>query len=102
MPSASFFAASGVAPNVVFGILSLLYVLASLYVYISLIHHIGADLRGTGSNTSRAVDSFSFGEHRCISFAAIDSVQRAQYSREFPPYGFPRSFYCDFPPASWF
>jgi len=42
MPSASFFAASGVAPNVVFGILSLLYVLASLYVYISLIHQISA------------------------------------------------------------
>jgi membrane protease YdiL (CAAX protease family) len=42
MPSASFFAAFGVAPNVVFGVLSLLYVLASLYVYISLIHQISA------------------------------------------------------------
>jgi membrane protease YdiL (CAAX protease family) len=41
MPSASLFAAFGVAPNVVFGVLSLLYVLASLYVYISLIHQIG-------------------------------------------------------------
>ena len=42
MPSASFFAAFGVAPNVVFGFLSLLYVLASLYVYISLIHQLRA------------------------------------------------------------
>src|SRR6266404_7363450 len=53
MPSASFFAASGVAPNVVFGVLSLLYVLASLYVYISLIHQISArSLSGVGLNTS--------------------------------------------------
>jgi hypothetical protein len=42
MPSASLFAAFGVAPNIVFGVLSLLYVLASLYVYTSLIHQIGA------------------------------------------------------------
>src|SRR5436189_3150494 len=42
MPSASFFAAFGVAPNIVLGVLSLLYVLASLYVYTSLIHQISA------------------------------------------------------------
>ena len=42
MPSASFFAAFAVAPNIVLGVLSLLYVLASLYVYTSLIHQISA------------------------------------------------------------
>src|SRR6266481_3773336 len=42
MPSASFFAASAVAPNVAFAILSLLYVLASRYVYFSLIHQLSA------------------------------------------------------------
>jgi len=51
MPSASLFAASGVVPNAVFGVLSLLYVLASLYVYISLIHQISArSLSGVGAN----------------------------------------------------
>ena len=51
MPSASFFAASGVAPNIVFGVLSLLYVLASLYVYTSLIHQISARRpSGVGTN----------------------------------------------------
>src|SRR6266702_2219493 len=51
MPSASLFAASGVVPNAVFGVLSLLYVLASLYVYISLIHQIRArSLSGVGLN----------------------------------------------------
>ena len=51
MPSASLFAASGVVPNAVFGVLSLLYVLASLYVYISLIHQISArSLSGAGAN----------------------------------------------------
>ena len=51
MPSASLFAAFGVAPNVVFGVLSLLYVLASLYVYISLIHQISArSLSGVAAN----------------------------------------------------
>ena len=45
MPSASFFAAFGVAPNILFGILSVLYVLASLYVYSSLIHQISARTR---------------------------------------------------------
>ena len=42
MPSAIFFAAFGAAPNIVFSILSVLYVLASLYVYTSLIHQISA------------------------------------------------------------
>jgi len=51
MPSASLFAASGVVPNAVFGVLSLLYVLASLYVYISLIHQISArSLSGVAPN----------------------------------------------------
>jgi len=52
MPSASLFAALGVAPNVVFGVLSLLYVLASLYVYISLIHQLRAQSpSGVGANS---------------------------------------------------
>jgi len=52
MPSASLFAAFGVAPNIVFGVLSLLYVLVSLYVYISLIHQISARRpSGVGTNT---------------------------------------------------
>ena len=51
MPSASLFAAFGVAPNIVFGVLSLLYVLASLYVYTSLIHQISARKPGSvGAN----------------------------------------------------
>jgi len=51
MPSASLFAAFGGAPNIVFGILSLLYVLASLYVYTSLIHQISARRpSGVGAN----------------------------------------------------
>jgi hypothetical protein len=51
MPSASLFAAFGGAPNIVFGILSLLYVLASLYVYTSLIHQISARKPGSvGAN----------------------------------------------------
>ena len=45
------FAASGVVSNAVFGVLSLLYVLASLYVYISLIHQISArSLSGVAAN----------------------------------------------------
>jgi len=43
----SLFAAFGVAPSIFFGILSLLYVLVSAYIYISLIHQISA--RGDGS-----------------------------------------------------
>jgi membrane protease YdiL (CAAX protease family) len=51
MPSASFFAAFGVAPNVIFGILSVLYILASLYVYTSLIHQISTRRSGgVGTN----------------------------------------------------
>jgi len=42
MPSASLFAAFGAAPSLVLGVLSVLYLLASLYVYISLIHQISA------------------------------------------------------------
>src|SRR6266540_2934797 len=42
MPSASLFAAFGAAPSLVPGVLSVLYLLASLYVYISLIHQISA------------------------------------------------------------
>ena len=42
MPSASLFAAFGVAPNFFFGVLSVLYVVVSAYVYISLIHQISA------------------------------------------------------------
>jgi membrane protease YdiL (CAAX protease family) len=38
----SLFAAFGVAPNLVFGVLSLLYVLVSAYIYFSLIHQISA------------------------------------------------------------
>jgi membrane protease YdiL (CAAX protease family) len=40
MPSASLFAAFGVAPNIVLGVLFLLWILAGLYVYSSLIHQI--------------------------------------------------------------
>jgi len=51
MPSASLFAAFGGASNIVFGVLSLLYVLASLYVYTSLIHQISARKPGSvGAN----------------------------------------------------
>jgi uncharacterized protein len=42
MPSASLFAAFGAAPGLALGLLSVLYLLASLYVYISLIHQISA------------------------------------------------------------
>ena len=42
MPSASLLAASGAAPSIAVGLLSLLYVVVSAYVYISLIHQISA------------------------------------------------------------
>jgi membrane protease YdiL (CAAX protease family) len=42
MLSASLFAAFGAAPSLVLGFFSVLYVLASLYVYISLVHQISA------------------------------------------------------------
>lgn len=52
MQYGSLFAVFGAAPNIVFGVLSLLYVLASLYVYTSLIHQIGArSPSGVGDNT---------------------------------------------------
>ena len=51
MLSASFFAAFGVAPNILFSILFILWVLASLYVYASLIHQISAQRPGgVGAN----------------------------------------------------
>jgi hypothetical protein len=54
MPSASLFAAFGVAPNFFFVILSLLYVVISAYVYISLIHQIRVrgDAKAFGVNTA--------------------------------------------------
>ena len=61
MPSASFFAAFGVAPNIVLGILSLLYVLASLYVYTSLIHQISAR-RPSGVETNAPERTFGMPE----------------------------------------
>jgi membrane protease YdiL (CAAX protease family) len=45
MLSGSLFATIGAAPNFAFGLLSLVYLLASLYVYISLIHQISARAR---------------------------------------------------------
>ncbi len=48
MPSASLLAASGAAPSIAFGFLSLLYVLVSVYVYISLIHQISARTSNRG------------------------------------------------------
>lgn len=42
MPSASLLAASGAAPSIAVNVLSLLYVLVSVYIYISLIHQISA------------------------------------------------------------
>jgi CAAX protease family protein len=61
MPSASLFAAFGVAPNVVFGVLSLLYVLASLYVYTSLVHQISARRPG-GVRANAPARSFGLPE----------------------------------------
>jgi hypothetical protein len=54
MPSASLFAAFGVAPNLVFNVLSVLYVIVSAYVYISLIHQISArgDPKAVGIDTA--------------------------------------------------
>jgi membrane protease YdiL (CAAX protease family) len=51
MQYGSLFVAFSAAPNILFGVLSLLYVLASLYVYTSLIHQIsGQRLGGVGTN----------------------------------------------------
>jgi membrane protease YdiL (CAAX protease family) len=48
MPSASLLAASGAAPSIAVNFLSLLYVLVSVYVYISLIHQISARTSNPG------------------------------------------------------
>jgi len=61
MPSASFFAAFGVAPNIILAVLSLLYVLASLYVYTSLIHQISAR-RPSGVETNAQERTFGMPE----------------------------------------
>src|SRR5947207_3077770 len=67
MPSASLFAAFGVAPNIVFGVLSLLYVLASLYVYTSLIHQISARKPGSlGANAPALRRRFEQAKHRRV------------------------------------
>jgi membrane protease YdiL (CAAX protease family) len=57
MPSASLFAAFGVAPNFVYGVLSLLYVVVSAYVYISLIQQISArgDSKAFGGDTATRI-----------------------------------------------
>ena len=57
----SLFAAFDAAPNVVFGVLSLLYVLASLYVYSSLIHQISAQ-RPNGVETNTLARTFGMPE----------------------------------------
>ena len=51
----SLFAAFGVGPSIFFGILSILYVLVGVYVYISLIHQISArgDIGGSATDTPR-------------------------------------------------
>src|SRR6516162_6811075 len=54
MQYGSLFAASGAGTNIVFGVLSLLYVLASLYVYTSLIHQISAQGPGGAETNARA------------------------------------------------
>jgi len=54
MPSASLFAAFGAAPSLVPGVLSVLYLLASLYVYISLIHQISARTPNTAGTAAPA------------------------------------------------
>ena len=61
MPSASLFAAFGVAPNIIFGFLSLLYVLARLYVYISLIHQLRAQ-NPNGAGTDAPARAFGVPE----------------------------------------
>jgi len=57
MPSASLFAAFGVASNFVYGVLSLLYVVVSAYVYISLIQQISArgDSKAFGGDTATRI-----------------------------------------------
>ena len=92
MRSGSLFAASGAVPSSVLGLLlSLLYLLASLYVYISLIYQISARTRDAfdgetvttrslwiaRGNTGCPIDPFSFSDHWRVSFATLDPVQRA-------------------------
>jgi len=57
----SLFAAFDAAPNVVFAVLSLLYVLASVYVYSSLIHQISAQ-RPDGVGTNALARTFGMPE----------------------------------------
>src|SRR2546430_10034569 len=54
MQSASLFAAFGVAPNFFFGVLLVLYVVVSAYVYISLTHQISVrgDAKAFGVDTA--------------------------------------------------
>src|SRR5215470_16020082 len=59
MQYGSLFAASG--PTILFGILSLLYILASLYVYASLIHQISAQRPG-GVGTNKPVRTLGMPE----------------------------------------
>ncbi len=62
MRSGSLFAAFGAAPGVLFGVLSLLYVLASVYVYISLIHQIRARASSKASGVDTAGRTFGLPE----------------------------------------
>jgi len=61
MQYGSLFAAFGAAPNIVLGILSILYVLGSLYVYASLIHQISAQRLG-GVETNVLARTFGMPE----------------------------------------
>ncbi len=63
MQSGSLFAASGAVPSSVLGLLlSLLYLLASLYVYISLIYQISARTRNTFEADAASARSFGLPE----------------------------------------
>jgi uncharacterized protein len=62
MPSASFFAAFGVAPNFFFGVLSVFYVVVSAYIYISLIHQISARGDPKAFGVDRATRTFGLPE----------------------------------------
>jgi membrane protease YdiL (CAAX protease family) len=63
MQSGSLFAASGAVPSSVLGLLlSLLYLLASLYVYISLIYQISARTRNTFDTDTAPARSFGLPE----------------------------------------
>src|SRR4029453_12038056 len=63
MRSASLFAASGAIPSSVLGLLlSVLYLLASLYIYISLIYQISARTRNTIDADEATTRSFGLPE----------------------------------------